>query len=110
MKKRTDNEIIELYWNRDESAIRETETKYGNYCFAVANNILDSREDAEECLSDTWLTAWNTIPPKRPKVLKLSIPLAYDREEVTERKKKAIREILKRQHHFVRLTSRLQVP
>ena len=71
MKKRTDNEIIELYWNRDESAIRETETKYGNYCFAVANNILENREDAEECLSDTWLTAWNTIPPMRPKVLKL---------------------------------------
>ena len=71
MKKITDNEIIELYWNRDESAIRETETKYGNYCFAVANNILENREDAEECLSDTWLTAWNTIPPKRPKVLKL---------------------------------------
>ena len=71
MNKRTDSEIIELYWNRDESAIRETETKYGNYCFAVANNILEKHEDAEECLSDTWLTAWNTIPPKRPKLLKL---------------------------------------
>ena len=71
MNKRTDSEIIELYWNRDESAIRETETKYGNYCFAVANNILENHEDAEECLSDTWLTAWNTIPPKRPKLLKL---------------------------------------
>ncbi|MBQ7581188.1 MAG: sigma-70 family RNA polymerase sigma factor, partial [Lachnospiraceae bacterium] len=71
MKKRTDNEIIELFWMRNENAILETEAKYGNYCFSVANNILVNREDAEECVSDTWLTAWNTIPPKRPKVLRL---------------------------------------
>ena len=71
MKKRTDHEIIELFWNRDESAIRETAAKYGNYCFTVANGILKNHEDAEECISDTWLSAWNAIPPKRPKVLKL---------------------------------------
>ena len=71
MKRRTDNEIIEMFWMRNETAIRETEAKYGNYCFSVANNILGNREDAEECVSDTWLTAWNTIPPKRPKILRL---------------------------------------
>ncbi|MBR0171825.1 MAG: hypothetical protein IJQ21_03435 [Lachnospiraceae bacterium] len=49
MKKRTDNEIIELFWMRNETAIRETAAKYGNYCFSVANNILGNREDAEEC-------------------------------------------------------------
>ncbi|MCR5808452.1 MAG: sigma-70 family RNA polymerase sigma factor [Clostridiales bacterium] len=65
-----DSRIIDLFFARDERAIEETNNKYGAYCFTVANNILESREDAEECVSDTWLRAWNAIPPKRPAVLK----------------------------------------
>lgn len=54
--------IIELYWQRDESAIKESQTKYGGYCSAIANNILHSAEDIEECVNDTWFRAWNTMP------------------------------------------------
>ncbi len=61
-----DNEIIELYFARDQKAIVATSAKYGSYCYTVAYNILHNAEDSEECLSDTWLGAWNTIPPKRP--------------------------------------------
>ena len=64
-----DETIVGLYWTRQESAIAESERKYGNYCRAIADNILHSREDSEECVSDTWLHAWNAIPPKRPAVL-----------------------------------------
>ena len=61
-----DSAIIALYWSRDESAIAETQRKYGPYCRAIAMNILGSREDAEECVSDTFHSAWNAIPPQRP--------------------------------------------
>lgn len=61
-----DERIISLYWDRDQQAIAETEAKYGNYCLKIAFNILSLREDAEECVSDTWLSAWNSMPPKRP--------------------------------------------
>ena len=61
-----DNEIIELYWNRDEAAIAATDNTYGNYCYSIAYNILSNNEDAEECVNDTWLNAWKSIPPQRP--------------------------------------------
>ncbi len=61
-----DIDIIKLYFLRSENAIRETEKKYGGYCSAIADNILHSRQDTEECVSDTYLRAWNSIPPKRP--------------------------------------------
>ena len=61
-----DNEIIELYWNRDEAAITATADTYGNYCHSIAYNILCNNEDAEECVNDTWLNAWKSIPPQRP--------------------------------------------
>ena len=61
-----DNEILDLYWNRDESAIKLTADTYGKYCYSVAYNILHNNEDAEECLNDTWVNAWNSIPPHRP--------------------------------------------
>ena len=61
-----DSQIIELYWKRDESAIRETENQYGSYCHSIAFRITNSQEDADECVSDTWLRAWNSIPPNRP--------------------------------------------
>ena len=66
-----DARIIELYFERDENAIKETETKYGGYCHHIAYNILHSELDAEECVNDTCLRAWNAIPPQRP--TKLSV-------------------------------------
>lgn len=61
-----DLQIIELYFARDEHAIKETDHKYGKLCFRVAKNLLWSDEDAEECVNDTYLTIWNKIPPTRP--------------------------------------------
>ena len=58
--------IIELYFARDEQAIEETDTKYGKLCFHMANNFLSNDADAEECVNDTYLSTWNTIPPTRP--------------------------------------------
>lgn len=66
-----DTKIIDLYWQRDESAIRITDQTYGPYCYQVAYNILNDRMDSEECVSDTWLRAWNVMPPQRPERLKL---------------------------------------
>ncbi|MBQ8831007.1 MAG: sigma-70 family RNA polymerase sigma factor [Oscillospiraceae bacterium] len=65
-----DKQIVELYFQRDNDAIKETDAKYGSFCFTVANNILHNAEDAEECVNDTWLRAWNAIPPHRPVWLK----------------------------------------
>lgn len=61
-----DLQIIELYFARDERAIKETDSKYGKLCFRVAKNILFDDEDSEECVNDTFLTVWNKIPPTRP--------------------------------------------
>ena len=61
-----DSRIIELYWERSESAIAETSNKYGRYCYCISHNILHSDEDVEECVNDTYLRAWNAIPPHRP--------------------------------------------
>ena len=61
-----DEKIIELFWRRNQAAILEVQKKYGRYCYKVAKNILRSREDAEECVNDAYLTLWQSIPPKRP--------------------------------------------
>ena len=61
-----DQEIIALYWAKEERAISATAEKYGSYCHAIAYNILYDRFDAEECVNDTYLGAWNSIPPQRP--------------------------------------------
>ena len=66
-----DSQIIELYWQKNTDAISETAGKYGAYCFAIADNILHNPEDSEECVNDTWLHAWNAIPPQKPKVLRM---------------------------------------
>ena len=66
-----DEQILDLYFARDERAVAETDRKYGGYCFHLADNILHNAQDAEETVSDTWLRAWNVIPPQRPGVLKL---------------------------------------
>ena len=64
-----DKDIIQLYFNRDQSALSATAKKYGKYCTSIAKNILGSKEDAEECVNDTYLSAWNSIPPTRPTIL-----------------------------------------
>ena len=61
--------IVDLYWQRSEEAVPETMRKYGRYCRAIAQNILANPEDAEECVNDTWLGAWNSMPDHRPRVL-----------------------------------------
>ncbi len=64
-----DEKIVELYWNRDESAIRETQEKYENYLYKIAYNILSDKEDSSESVNDTYLAAWNSMPPHKPNVL-----------------------------------------
>lgn len=64
-----DKDIVDLYWQRDEKAISETAEKYGRYCYSIAYNILYDTEDAEESVNDTYLNAWNSMPPHRPAVL-----------------------------------------
>lgn len=79
-----DKEIIDLYWERNEAAIAATAEQYGSYCHAISYNILHSNEDAEECVNDTWLGAWKSLPPLRPNRLstylgKLTRNLSLDR-------------------------------
>ena len=79
-----DSQIIALYFRRSEQAIVETDQKYGPYCFQIASRILSSPEDGEECVSDTYLTAWKSIPPNRPSRLapflgKITRHIALDR-------------------------------
>ena len=66
----TDQKIIDLYFARDEKAILETERAHGAFCMGVAMSILNNRMDAEECVNDTYLKAWNTIPPTIPRCLR----------------------------------------
>lgn len=89
-----DHDIIALYFERDERAIAETSGKYGSYCGSIAMNILASPEDTEECLNDTWLRTWNSIPPNRPNVLrvflgKITRNLALDRYKARNAEKRA---------------------
>jgi RNA polymerase sigma-70 factor (ECF subfamily) len=65
----TDLEIVTLYWERNENAIVETKRGYGAYCRRIAQNILTNLQDVDECESDTYLTAWNTMPPQKPDTL-----------------------------------------
>ena len=79
-----DSEIIGLYNQRDERAIYETDRKYGDYCMSISLGILRNRQDAEECVNDTYLRTWRSIPPKQPSVLrtylgKLTRNLSIDR-------------------------------
>ena len=88
-----DRDIIALFFERDESAIMESDRKYGSLCRSIAGRILDSTEDAEECVSDTWLRAWNVIPPERPYHLesffaKITRNLALDRWRNNHTKRK----------------------
>ena len=68
----SDERIIELFWQRNEEAIALSQETYGSECFALSERILNCTEDAEECVNDTWLRAWNAIPPTRPLYLATS--------------------------------------
>lgn len=88
-----DEKIVQLFWDRDETAISEASGKYGAYCLSIALNILGSREDAQECVNDTYLKAWNTIPPHRPEMLstflgKITRNLSFDRYRANRREKR----------------------
>ena len=94
-----DHRIIELYWQKNEDAIKETDCKYGAYCFAIANNILHNTEDSEECVNDTWLSAWNAIPPQKPRILqmflaKITRNLSFNRFIARSAKKRGGGEII----------------
>ena len=65
-----DSKIVDLFWERSESAIEETDKKYGKYCEYIADRILENEQDSLEVKNDTYIAAWNTIPPKRPDPLK----------------------------------------
>ena len=66
-----DEEIIDLYWAREERAIKETDKKYGKYLYTIAYNIIHDNLDCEECLNDTYLGTWNRIPPQRPNAFQI---------------------------------------
>lgn len=94
-----DSQILALYWEKDPEAISATADKYGAYCSAIAKNILRHAEDVEECVNDTWLHAWNAIPPQRPKVLRMFLAkitrnLSFDRFNARNAEKRGGGEIM----------------
>lgn len=89
-----DQQIIELYFARKEQAIKETETKYGRLCYSIAYNILNNREDSEECVNDTYTGIWNAIPPTRPNnfmsfICKITRNLSLKKLEFINREKRS---------------------
>lgn len=93
-----DHGIIQLYWDRDDQAITITSDQYGHYCKAIARNILNSEEDAEECVNDTYLNAWNSMPPHWPEQLaaflgKITRNLAFNRYKHNHTEKRGEGEI-----------------
>lgn len=93
-----DQDIVQLYLNRDEKALSATAKKYGNYCTLIAKNILGNNEDAEECVNDTYLNTWNSIPPNQPTILsaflgKITRNLAFNKYKYNHVKKRGNGEI-----------------
>lgn len=93
-----DHQIITLFFERDEAAIEETQQKYGTYCRTIADRILDSPEDAEECVNDAMLRVWDAIPPQKPVRFKLFLArivrnLAFDRYKLRKTAKRGGGEI-----------------
>ena len=94
-----DRAIVELFWARSERAVAEAEAKYGGLCFSVAQRIVPTREDAEECVQDALVHAWEAIPPQRPERLgaflaKITRNLALDRVRLEAREKRGGRELI----------------
>jgi len=93
-----DSRIIALYWQKSADAISESNRKYGAYCFTIANNILHNNEDSEECVNDTWLNAWNAMPPQKPGKLRaffarITRNLSFNRYEARTAEKRGGGEI-----------------
>ena len=93
----SDEQIIDLYFKRNQSAISYTDVKYGKYLFSIALNIVHDKNDGEECLNDTYMDAWNKMPPERPDILKAFISIimrrtAVDRYRKNTRQKRIISE------------------
>ncbi len=94
-----DQQIIDLYFDRNEQAITETDVKYGKLCHSIAYNILSNREDSEECVNDTYIGVWNAIPPTRPNnfmafVSRIARNLSLKRLEFLKREKRSADVIL----------------
>lgn len=93
-----DKKIIDLYWERNEDAIKLTKQAYGRYCYSIAYHILHNKEDAQECENDTYLDAWNTMPPQRPTSLSaylgmITRRISLDRYRFNHAKKRGSGEI-----------------
>ena len=91
-----DHEIVALYHARDEKAIEHSQARYGTYCQTVAMNILNCLADADECVNDTWLAAWNSMPPQKPNSLraylgKITRNLSLNRLKANQREKRNVR-------------------
>lgn len=100
-----DQKIVELFFSRDETGITAARDTYGGYCAQVARKLLDAEEDVEEVLSDTWLKAWNSIPPQRPENLKLYLAriarnLSFDRFRTRTREKRGGGEVILALHEL----------
>lgn len=94
-----DSDIIQLYWDRDDRAISETSEKYGRYCKTIAKNILENEQDAEECVNDTYLSAWNAMPTHWPEQLaaflgKLTRNLSFNKYKYNRAEKRGGGEIM----------------
>lgn len=94
-----EDDIIDLYWRRDDQAVTVTDRQFGRYCYSIAYNILNNREDSDECVNDTWLKAWNSIPPQRPVKLslflgKITRNLSFDRFKTGRAQKRGGGEIV----------------
>ena len=94
----SDADIIELYWQRDEQAIKETDVKYKSFLLSVAQNIVHDIHDSEECLDDTYVGAWNAMPPARPTVLQAFLAtimrrVAINRYKANKRHKRVASEL-----------------
>lgn len=94
-----DEQIIDLYWDRNEKAISETDRKYGKYLYVIAYNIVHDRLDCEECLNDTYLGTWNSIPPHRPNVFQVFLSrimrnIAIDKLRVNSAQKRIPSEMM----------------
>ena len=90
----TDEKIIDLYWERNERAIDETDFKYKKYLFVIAYNILKDELDCEECLNDTYLGAWNSIPPSRPNALKAFLTVIMRRSAIKRYHRKSRQRVI----------------
>ena len=84
----TDAQIVEMYWERNEQAISVTAEKYGTYCYSVAYGILHNEEDSKESVNDTYMSAWNSMPPHKPNVLKTFLGKITRRLSIDKLKRK----------------------